>query len=890
AVSADALTHPVNYDSIVNTAINNAGFLLSEQQVLTLSNDTIYLTGGSYVKLPEGVSVPTSVSAFDNDAGYITFDTLQLSLVNDTLYLTNGSYVVLPTGAGLSGGTHNVYHVNACDYYIWHGTRYSTDGVYTYGYPDANGYYSVDTLELYIRHGTYNRIPVTATNSYVWHGTEYTATGIYEYHYDNTFGCASIDSLFLTINASGGSSCTAYRQAADTITIEACGSYVWYGSVVRQSGVQQHSLGRISAAGCDSVVRTNFVIFPRTVIDTTVRTTHVPFVWRGREYSYPGDYGDTMTDAQGCDSIYVLHFAVGGSYGIGAATGLFSVSNSKRVRFAHGNLQYLSMANAWNFAHEQYEYLGASVASSYSPSSGDLFCWGATGYHNPSDEGNIHYEPWDITNVSKTIGTAEYDLNQYGWGPSTDQAELDLVGENQFYDWGERHVIKNGGNGAGLWRLMTNDEWEYLLNVRPNAAQLRGYARITVPSGTSTKTVSGYLLLADDWECPMGLTFDYTKTSSSPNSYTLEKWKLLEASGAVFLPTGYYWSSTASGTGSARCFYSGLQGMGDYARSVPHSVRLVQEHQAGVSDCQCTYYDTSVVASGSYNFNGSNYNQSGTYYSTLVNTKGCDSVITLTLILAEDGKLPKPFSVSDTKKIYFSKGNLQYLASSNVWAFAARQYVAIGSANNQISATNRNWIDLFGWATSGYHDPSDGGNNYYYPYSSSSGSGYGPSAVMAEHNLLGVSAEYDWGVHNAIANGGNVRGRWRVPTRGECTYLVSSRPNAQNLKGYATVNGVKGWIILPDDWVLPSGLTFVAQTSYNSNVYSDSEWSRMEAAGAVFLPAAGYRNGTTVNNVGNSCMYWTSSVNGDSYAYYFYFSGCSNEFRNYGLSVRLVCE
>ncbi|MBQ0016451.1 MAG: hypothetical protein KBT04_05660, partial [Bacteroidales bacterium] len=34
AVSADALTHPVNYDSIVNTAINNAGFLLSEQQVL----------------------------------------------------------------------------------------------------------------------------------------------------------------------------------------------------------------------------------------------------------------------------------------------------------------------------------------------------------------------------------------------------------------------------------------------------------------------------------------------------------------------------------------------------------------------------------------------------------------------------------------------------------------------------------------------------------------------------------------------------------------------------------------------------------------------------------------------------------------------------------------
>ena len=49
-----------------------------------------------------------------------------------------------------------------------------------------------------------------------------------------------------------------------------------------------------------------------------------------------------------------------------------------------------------------------------------------------------------------------------------------------------------------------------------------------------------------------------------------------------------------------------------------------------------------------------------------------------------EGALPGLFSVSDNKKVSFSKGNLQYQASTNTWRFAEQQYL---------------YGDLFGWGT-----------------------------------------------------------------------------------------------------------------------------------------------------------------------------------------------
>ena len=63
--------------------------------------------------------------------------------------------------------------------------------------------------------------------------------------------------------------------------------------------------------------------------------------------------------------------------------------------------------------------------------------------------------------------------------------------------------------------------------------------------------------------------------------------------------------------------------------------------------------------------------------------------------------------------------------------------------------------------------------------------------------------------------------------------------------------------------------------------------------GAVFLPAAGNRNGTTVNNAGSNGNYWSTTANGTNNAYNVNFNSgnvnpANNNNRYNGFSVRLV--
>ncbi|MBQ7697803.1 MAG: hypothetical protein IJT35_04390 [Paludibacteraceae bacterium] len=268
------------------------------------------------------------------------------------------------------------------------------------------------------------------------------------------------------------------------------------------------------------------------------------------------------------------------------------------------------------------------------------------------------------------------------------------------------------------------------------------------------------------------------------------------------------------------------------------------------------------------------------------------------------GTLNGKFSISATEQVRFSRGNLQYQASTGTWRFAEHQWDYIGSDNWQISETYSGWIDLFGWGTSGWNS----GAKAYQPWSTSTTySDYYPGG-SASNNLTGSYAKADWGVYNQI--GGDAPGMWRTLTKDEWVYLFHGRTNYAQLFGLGTVNGVSGTIILPDDWVLPAGLTFSPSTSkglswrntyyYNSgynnffhNTYTSAQWEKMEAAGAVFLPCAGSRDGTLVYYVGTNGGYCSATRCGTGYAYILYFGSDFlypqyDDNRNSGCSVRLV--
>ena len=220
----------------------------------------------------------------------------------------------------------------------------------------------------------------------------------------------------------------------------------------------------------------------------------------------------------------------------------FSVGPDKKVRFAPGNLQYRPSDGSWRFATQQYIYLGDSNSRVSDTYSGwiDLFAWG-TG-DNPT-----------MT--------------------SRDEAQY-----RSFADWAN-HL-------DGNWRTLSADEWDYLLNQRPRATQLRA-------KGTVHREY-GFILLPDGWVCPPSVYFT-ASPDSNETEYPTSQWKALQESGAVFIPAGgrrtgtevfgagkngFYWTSTESDGPNAQSLYFveySITAYHSYPRYCGLSVRLARD-------------------------------------------------------------------------------------------------------------------------------------------------------------------------------------------------------------------------------------------------------------------------------------------------------------------------
>ena len=283
--------------------------------------------------------------------------------------------------------------------------------------------------------------------------------------------------------------------------------------------------------------------------------------------------------------------------------------------------------------------------------------------------------------------------------------------------------------------------------------------------------------------------------------------------------------------------------------------------------------------------------------------------------VAVNGKLPNAFSVSATKVVYFSQGNLQYQGSTGSWRFAEHQYTYIGNnaGNTAPSADQTAWIDLFGWATSGWDN---GNRNAYQPYSTSTtNSDYGVAATKsASETLTSDYANGDWGVYNSASLGSG----WRTLTKNEWYFLFFDRYTSGTVNGTSKAryteakiltngsgtNGLTynicGIILFPDDFdgsKTYSGVTWgtINNTSDWGTTCTTAGWAALENAGCVFLPAAGYRAGTTMWEAGSRGFYWYSTVEYTEQADCLFFQSNyvapqAYERRHKGISVRLVSE
>ena len=174
----------------------------------------------------------------------------------------------------------------------------------------------------------------------------------------------------------------------------------------------------------------------------------------------------------------------------------------------------------------------------------------------------------------------------------------------------------------------------------------------------------------------------------------------------------------------------------------------------------------------------------------------------------------------------------------------------------------REWVDLglsVKWATCnvGASSPSGYGNYYAWGETSTKSSYDEDNCKTWERSMSDIrgNSSYD----AARANWG---GSWRLPTKAEFDELLNNCTHH-----WTTQNGVKG-------------MRFTSKRNGNN----------------IFLPAAGWRDGTSTNYAGESGHYWSSTPYGDTQcAYYLYVHSRGSTLagwrgRGYGRQVRPVLE
>lgn len=196
-------------------------------------------------------------------------------------------------------------------------------------------------------------------------------------------------------------------------------------------------------------------------------------------------------------------------------------------------------------------------------------------------------------------------------------------------------------------------------------------------------------------------------------------------------------------------------------------------------------------------------------------------------------------------KVMFSPGNLQFKPSTQTYRFAPHQYDLQGDINNaNITSTYDHWIDIFAFRS---------GSNL-------------TNIVFTKNPADYQGAFQDWGT----AYGGG----YRTLSFPEWDYLVKY-PSGRR-RANATVAGVKGVLLFPDDYWLNHDISRfnMTNTSWNDNTYTAEEFASLEdkddsgqVNGCVFLPMGGYKKGPDYLNTGiNEARYWSSSYKDDTSA------------------------
>ena len=675
--------------------------------------------------------------------------------------------------------TYTFYEASACDSLVWNDSTYNVSGIYTKAFPSENGCDSIEILSLTIYNTHFVENDTTICAEYYWNGQVYYETGTYTYEYTNVLGCVCTDTLRLTVlplfsDEITVTSCDSYTlegitytesgdytQNSDTLPFRylywrwdwanwayddeetgftypyrpngwsdvlyageaddyyfydqyggmhmyniftggidvlelihyipgcklttihltinnsisesveatACNSYTWNDSTYTTSGDYTQTFTAVN--GCDSVVTLHLTVNYSTTGDTNAVACD-SFDWNGETYTQSGDYPLTFTNASGCDSVVTLHLTVNASDHTeltAAACGEYVWLDSTYTESGNYSVTYTNAAGCdsivtLHLTINPIPEVAITGNTTICPDGGTMLtATGADSYlwSNYSSNASIPVNMFGVYSVTGTTSAGCFSTASVTVLVAQPPV-ITVTGDMELCAGNTGTITAHGGT-TYMW---SNGSTDSSLTVSTAGSwQVIGYDENGC-NGIASATVTV-------WQ-PATSAF----TVASCNSYTWND--------SVYTQSGDYTQSfqTIHGCDSvvtlhltvnhsdSTAFYLEVcdsyqwnnetyATSGDYTQTLTNASGCDSVVTLHLTVRNSTTGDTSAVSCESFTWHGNTYTQSGDYLLTLTNATGCDSVVTLHLTINN----PVHTAVTETACESFTWNGTEYTVSGD---------------------------------------------------------------------------------------------------------------------------------------------------------------------------------------------------------------------------------
>lgn len=481
----------------------------------------------------------------------------------------------------LNSSSSTVDTREACDSFVWRNGQQYTESTTTPTYVMTNrgGCDSTLTLHLTINHSTTSIETVTACDSYEWHEVTYTSsTSTPSYTSTNIAGCDSVTTLNLTIN----------QSTTSDVSVSACNSYVWHG-IEYTSSTNTPTYITENAAGCDSTTTLHLTI---TNCSTTEITACDSYNWHGETYTTSGSYYDgtdtllltvnysnsAIENVTACDS-YIWH---GTEYFATIDTPTFTTTNvngcdsvtTLNLTINHSSAAVETISACNSYVWHGTEYTESTTIPTYTTT-------------NSVGCDSVVTLNLTITYCSSTEITV---CDTYTWHGTS------YTTSGTYYDGTDTLLLTVNYSNTGTEIITSCDSYTWHDSIYTASTSMPTFTTTNIAGCDSTVTLN--------------LTINYstsgTETVTVCDSY---EWHGITYTASTNTPT--FTTTNSVGCDSIA------------------TLHLTINYSVGTT--------VSDTAEGSYTWHGNTYSESGTYQWQGTTDAGCDSTVTLLLVVNSVG-------------------------------------------------------------------------------------------------------------------------------------------------------------------------------------------------------------------------------------------------------------